>query len=241
MLNNAIDHSAGVEVQVIVEHNALGTYMMIADNGEGIFKKIQRELGLENEHDAVLELAKGKLTTDPTRHSGEGIFFTSRMFDRFMIMSGTVSFIHEHGETQDWVFDNETSQPGTLIRMDLAHAATQTTQEVFERFTTGAEDDAFTKTIIPVRLAKYGDEQLISRSQAKRLLARVERFKMVLLDFAQVETIGQAFADEVFRVFVNAHPKVQLMAIEANTAVTRMIRHVAGDRADAILGGDESC
>jgi len=35
-------------------------------------------------------LAKGKLTTDPKRHSGEGIFFSSRMFDEFDILSGGV-------------------------------------------------------------------------------------------------------------------------------------------------------
>jgi hypothetical protein len=52
-----------------------------------------------------------------------------------------------------------------------------------------------------VRLAKYGNDQLISRSQAKRLLARIELFKIVLFDFSGVETIGQAFADEIFRVF----------------------------------------
>ena len=34
---------------------------------------------------ALFELSKGKFTTDPSRHSGEGVFFTSRMFDDFEI------------------------------------------------------------------------------------------------------------------------------------------------------------
>ena len=56
----------------------------------GIFKKIQKALDLLDERHAILELAKGKLTTDPKHHTGEGIFFTSRMFDEFTILSGGV-------------------------------------------------------------------------------------------------------------------------------------------------------
>ena len=215
-------------------------WVMISDDGQGIFKKIQQELGLYDERQAVLELEKGKLTTDPRRHSGEGIFFTSRMFDGFSILSGRVSFIHTRGEAEDWIFDNDTSQDGTAVFMDLKHNTSRTTQEVFARFTSG-EEYAFTKTVIPVRLAKYGDEQLISRSQAKRLLARTDKFKVVLLEFDKVDTIGQAFADEVFRGFANDHPDMELFAVAANTAVARMIRRVAGDRAEAILGYEGAC
>ena len=83
MLNNAIDHSSGTGVFIQFERTAVNTEITICDDGEGIFKKIQRELQLNDERHAVLELVKGKLTTDPERHSGEGIFFTSRMFDEF--------------------------------------------------------------------------------------------------------------------------------------------------------------
>ena len=118
MMNNAIEHSAGTKVFVSVEKTALVTAMTIHDDGQGIFKKIQRELGLYNEHDAVLELAKGKLTTDPARHSGEGIFFTSRMFDSFVVTSGTVLLSHTEGADEeqmfdDLVFDNDTPGDGT--------------------------------------------------------------------------------------------------------------------------------
>ena len=55
------------------------------------------------------------------------------------------------------------------------------------------DDYSFAKTVVPVRLAKIGDENLVSRSQAKRLLQRVDRFRCVVLDFDQVGSIGQAF------------------------------------------------
>ena len=200
----------------------------------------QRELDLEDERHAVLELAKGKVTTDPAHHTGEGIFFTSRMFDHFTIFSGTGSFTHTHGEAEDWIFDNHASQEGTAVLMDLKHKTSRTTKEVFDRFTSG-EEYTFTKTVVPVRLAKYGEEQLISRSQAKRLVARIDRFKVVVFEFAGVDMIGQAFADEVFRGFAQAHPDMELYATQVHMPVEHMIRRVAGDRAEAILDNEETC
>ena len=61
-------------------------------------------------------------------------------------------------------------------------------------------------------------------SQAKRLLQRVEHFRHVVLDFAEVARVGQAFADEIFRVFANAHPEVELLAVNALPEVQQMIR-----------------
>jgi hypothetical protein len=164
------------------------------------------------------------------------------MFDSFIIASGTVSFVHTDDDEKtfgDVVFDSEKSDDGTAVFMEITNNASRTTREVFDRFTSG-DDFGFTKTTIPVRLAKYGDEQLISRSQAKRLLARIDRFKVVLFQFDKVDTIGQAFADEVFRVFVNAHPDIELYALRTSPSVERMIRHVAGDRASAILSDEEA-
>jgi len=54
-------------------------------------------------------------------------------------------------------------------------------------------------------------------------LARVERFKTVLFDFSDVPTIGQAFADEIFRVFAASHPKIELVPTRANSEVKGMI------------------
>jgi hypothetical protein len=109
--------------------------------------------------------------------------------------------------------------------MKLNNHTSRTLKKVFDQFTSD-DEFGFTKTVVPVRLAQYGDDKLISRSQAKRLLARVDRFKTVIFDFTEVESIGQAFADEVFRVFASRHPEVELVAIKANSAVKRMIQRV---------------
>src|SRR5262249_1501706 len=116
-----------------------------------------------------------------------------------------------------------------------ANTTSRTTKDIFDQFAS-EEDFAFSKTAVPVRLAQYGDEQLISRSQAKRLVAGLDRFKVVLLNFEGVDMIGQAFADEVFRVFLEAHPHIVLEVTHVNTPIAHMIRHAAGQRGDALLG-----
>jgi hypothetical protein len=226
MFNNAIDHSEGSSITVHIRKTAATTEMMVSDNGVGIFKKIQREKGLLDERHALLELAKGKLTTDPKRHSGEGIFFTSRMFDEFQILSAGTYFSHKLGDPDDWLSQRmHPEDAGTAVLMTLQNHTARTTRKIFDQYTSG-DEVGFTKTVVPVRLAQYGEDLLISRSQAKRVLARVELFKSVLFDFKEVTSIGQAFADEVFRVFANEHPDIEIHAINANSAVKRMIAHV---------------
>jgi len=222
IFNNAIDHSEGSQIAVDFRKTASTTQIAIHDNGVGIFKKIQTALGLIDERHAVLELAKGKLTTDPARHTGEGIFFASRMFDDFEILSGGIHFSHQFDKKEDWILERDRFSSGTAVWMKLNNHTARTTKKVFDQFTSG-EDYGFTKTVVPVKLTQYGDENLVSRSQAKRLLARVERFETVILDFSGVESVGQAFADEIFRVFAAQHPNVALLELNANSAVKRMI------------------
>lgn len=223
MLNNAIDHSSGSVVIVQLKKTATSSEISIYDDGEGIFIKIQQAMGLADERHAVLELSKGKLTTDPSNHTGEGIFFTSRMFDDFTILSGNVFFSHTHDEVEDWILESRRMQNGTGVFMKLKNNTSRTDKKVFDSYTSD-DDYGFTKTVVPVRLAQYGHERLVSRSQAKRLLARIDRFKVVIFDFDGVEAIGQAFADEVFRVFHLKHQGIEIHYVNATTDVEQMIK-----------------
>ncbi len=186
MFNNAIDHSGGTAILVSINKTAISTEISISDDGVGIFKKIQSEFDLLDERHAIFELSKGKLTTDPKNHSGEGIFFTSRMFDKFSILSGGLYFSHERGKPADWLLERSKAHPGTSVFMQLNNHTARTTKKVFDEYTQG-DDYAFDKTVVPVDLAKYGADELVSRSQAKRLLSRVELFKQVVFDFKSVE------------------------------------------------------
>ena len=170
-----------------------------------------------------MELAKGKLTSDPSRHSGEGIFFTSRACDEFFILSNGLTFTY--AMTKDLIFENEFAKKGTCVVMIINLNSSKQLVDVFNKFSDD-ENQGFTKTTIPVHLMKHEGMELISRSQAKRLITRFDMFNEVLLDFDGIELIGQAFADELFRVFVNNHPNVNLQRINASQDVEKMILHV---------------
>jgi len=226
MVNNAIDHSGGSHLAVTTEMNALRTKISVYDDGIGIFRKITKECHLEDERHAVLELAKGRLTTDPEHHTGEGIFFTSRMVDDFEILSGGVFLLSSGHSKEDRILEPEQPENGTYVLMSLDNDSTRTDQEVFDHFASDKEDYGFAKTVVPVRLAKHGTEKLISRSQAKRLLTRLDRFNTVILDFEDVDSIGQGFADEIFRVFSRNHPNISILPINTAPQVDKMIAQV---------------
>jgi anti-sigma regulatory factor (Ser/Thr protein kinase) len=231
MVNNAIDHSAARHVLVDADLRDGILRVSIDDDGVGIFRKIAGALRLADERQALLELSKGKFTTDPRNHSGEGVFFTSRTFDQFQIVSGGLIFDHDEEESDDVLFDmDDLSGKGTNVHMAIAVSSTRTLNAVFSAYSSGPDEYAFAKTVVPVRLAQVGDQNLVSRSQAKRVLQRVEKFRHVVLDFDRIGSIGQGFADEIFRVFANAHPDIELMATNAVPEVRQMIRRAEAAR-----------
>jgi anti-sigma regulatory factor (Ser/Thr protein kinase) len=227
MVNNSIDHSSGTSVYIAASQTDKSLTLVVADNGIGIFEKISAALNLADKRQALFELSKGKFTTDPSKHSGEGVFFTSRMFDYYEIEANGLQFSHD----EKHAFLMEEPSPfvkGTAVFMRVALDSERTTSDVFNQFMNAPEDFDFSKTIVPMKLARLGDEQLISRSQAKRLIARFDRFKKVILDFKSVNEIGQAFADELFRVYANEHPQVELSPVNMSEQVEKMwLRAVA--------------
>src|SRR5579863_3595078 len=230
MLNNVIDHSESSTVEIVVTRSAAEIRLRVRDYGIGIFNKIQKALNLSEPQHAILELTKGKLTTDKTKHTGEGIFFTSRMFDHFAIGSGTLIFGRTRRAdrpTPDWIWESDQAPiTGTNVDMSILTNSTQTTKEVFDKHSAEFDEFGFSKTFIPLKLMKYEGEQLISRSQAKRLMTHVDQFKEVVLDFEGIAEIGQAFADEVFRVYRKEHPSVHVYPLNTTEDVKKMIKRI---------------
>ena len=226
MLNNVVDHSNSDSAVIVYKRDYAEIKISIHDFGVGIFEKVRSAFNLHDRRQALLELSKGKLTTDSSRHSGEGIFFTSRLFDRFKIFSLDLFYSRSRQHNLDWLIESDSiteETPGTCIDMIIATDAVQTVKDVQAQYT----DDnlRFSRTHVPLILAKYEGEKLVSRSQAKRLLARVENFSEVMLDFNGISEIGRAFADEIFRVFQRAHPSIKIIVVNVNDDVDRMIRH----------------
>jgi anti-sigma regulatory factor (Ser/Thr protein kinase) len=215
MFNNAVDHSSGTRITIQLKRTSVNAEIAIIDNGVGIFKKIQHAMKFSDIRDAALELAKGKFTTDPTRHTGEGVFFTSKMLDAFDISSGGVYFTS---------VSPMRNKKGTAIWMKLTNTSGRSRKEVYDAYASPENNYAFDRTVVPVKMAEHSENDLISRSQAKRLLLRIDRFRTVVLDFKNVNQIGQAFADEIFRVFTRRHPGIDLQFLNANEDISNMIR-----------------
>ena len=237
MLNNVVDHSGSPDVMVAIQRTPRSIDLEVRDNGVGIFRKIKMECGLASEHEAILELTKGKLTTDPERHTGEGIFFSSRMFDDFSIGSGTVLLLCSAGG-KNWSIEEREAAEGTFVGMRIGPESPRTTQGVFERFASAKDGFSFDRTHLVVKLIDLEGGALVSRSQAKRIVARLERFREVVLDFEGVESVTPAFADEIFRVFASGHPHVHLMPVHDNEQVRQMIRRAVSGLTEQVQRGE---
>lgn len=222
LINNAKDHSRGSRLSIQTKWERAGLIIRIADNGIGVFKNLQELLHLPDLQEGLLVLSKGKITTDPKNHTGEGIFFSSRLVDRFVIEANGICYTKDNVE-DDWMYQQCANHKGTTITLFIDRRCVRVMADVFSEYT---DPDAyrFDKTEILVELSKYGNERYISRSQAKRILTDLEKFSRIVLDFRGVETVGQGFVDEIFRVFQEKNPAIQISYRHANDNVLFMIK-----------------
>ena len=169
--------------------------------------------------EAIQDLLKGKLTTAPSLHSGEGIFFTSKAADLLIIQSDVKRLIFNNLLDDVFVKDVK-GTPGTKVNFSVDINASRELQAIFEKYTDNSFK--FSKTRVTVRLYEGGTEY-ISRSQARRILVGLEKFKVITLEFEGVETVGQGFADEIFRVWAERYKKIDIKVKNANDNVLLMI------------------
>lgn len=220
MLNNSIDHSRGSRITLETRYSDPILSIVIKDDGVGAFKTICDFLNVDDIREGILHLSKGKVTRDPAHHTGQGIFFTSRMFDTFMIDANEYVYTKDNF-IQDWTFVQRFGTKGTEITMNINIYSQTTCKDIFKAYE--GEDFAFDKTEILVHLSDFKEDSFISRSQAKRILLGLEKFSLITFDFKRIEFIGQGFVDEIFRIFKNNHPEIKLQYINANDAVRFMI------------------
>ena len=221
MVNNVIDHSSAENMRVTVSHNYFNTSVIISDDGVGIFEKIKNHFSLNDLDEAICELFKGKLTTDAANHSGEGIFFTSKMMDTFLISSDKKIFTTSK-YSNDQIADFDNAGEGTHVFMSLSNFTNRSAREVFDLYSD--VDGGFSTTRIPLK--NIFDSAPVSRSQAKRICNRLENFGEAILDFENIEWMGQGFAHQMFVVYQNAHPDISIKPINMNDSVRSMYNHV---------------
>jgi anti-sigma regulatory factor (Ser/Thr protein kinase)/uncharacterized protein (DUF1330 family) len=218
MLNNAIEHSSSEKVHIAVERKHGLLTFEIRDYGIGIFNNIRNKLGLETNIDAVAELTKGKLTTAKEGHTGEGIFFTSKASDTLIIQSLIKKLVFNN-ILHDIFVRTIKNFRGTKVQFNIKEDSSRELVDIFDEY--AGIDYSFDKTKIQIKLFS-GGKNYISRSEARRVMAGLDKFKIIVLDFKDIETIGQGFADEVFRVWKTTHPGVEIKIENATEDVMLM-------------------
>jgi hypothetical protein len=219
MLNNAIEHSGGHEIEVRFEGAPDGLAFTITDDGVGVFANLRKMLHLESDLVALQELSKGKLTTLPAGHTGEGIFFTSKAARIFEMSSHGLRWTVDN-VVRDMAVGASPVRRGTVVRVEVGSKTRRTLAKLFAEYT---DDFTFTRTRIVVKLFTIGT-RFISRSEARRVLGNLEKFRSVVMDFSGVKEIGQGFADEVFRVWKASHPAIKLEAAFMSAPVAFLVR-----------------
>lgn len=226
MVNNVIEHSGADSLKVIIRKTYLSTTVILIDNGIGIFEKIRDHFGLMTLEDAKCELFKGKVTTDPSNHTGEGIFFSSRLMDKFSIISGGVMFYINKFDVEVVSDINLMQKSGTCVCMEISNRTNKIASEIFNAYSSA--DDGFIKTSIPIK--NCFDRNPVSRSQARRLCSGLDRFRTAILDFDGVTFAGQGFMHEIFVLYRRNHPELNLEAINMSPDVEMMYLHVVNTK-----------
>jgi anti-sigma regulatory factor (Ser/Thr protein kinase) len=220
MLNNAIDHSGSESATITWWTDTDQWTFEVTDYGIGAYPKLREGLRLASDFEAVQELSKGRRTTDRIRHTGEGIFFTSKAVDLFRMTSSGVRWTVDNLR-HDTALGLVPATEGTSVLCQIDPQTDRTLAGVFREFT---RDHAFVRTRPVVKLFEVGT-LFVSRSEARRLLDGLDSdFDTVEVDFTGVTDIGQGFVDELLRVWPEAHPGKTVVPTNMNEAVEFMIQ-----------------
>jgi anti-sigma regulatory factor (Ser/Thr protein kinase) len=227
LLNNAVDHSGGTHVTVSMRQTPLQLQLLVSDDGVGLFRRLAEHFALDEPAVAMLELAKGKLTSDPDRHCGHGLFFTSQLADVFDLHANTAAFQRRGWDGGHWHAQRPATKAGTSIYLAIALDTPRTLDQVLLAHSASGQGLGFERTRVPLALlAAPGARQLSSRAEARRVAERLDRFATAELDFTGFEHIGHGFADELFRVIGRRHPALRLQPVGAAAPVAAMIEAV---------------
>ena len=238
LLNNAIDHSGGSSATVSVRQTPLQLQLLVSDDGCGLFDRIAQSFQITEPRLAMLELSKGKLTSAPERHSGRGLFFTSRLADVFDLHANEAAFQCRAWDPRGWNSSRPAARRGTSVYLALALDTPRTLDAVLQAHSCSGQDYGFERTRVSLGLLGAGGEgsggtMLASRAEAKRALHRLPQFRQVEIDFGGIDRVGHGFADEMFRVFSGAHPAQKLLPVGMGPQVAAMIDSVRAAAAPA--------
>ncbi|MCW5667650.1 MAG: DUF4325 domain-containing protein [Piscinibacter sp.] len=231
LVNNAIDHSGGTQVVVSMRQTASHLQLLVSDDGCGLYVRIGQCFGIEDPTRATLELAKGKLSSQPERHSGRGLYFVARLADVLDLHANRHAFQRRTWDGGRWHATRAAADRGTSVFVGIALDTPRRVDEVLRSHSLQGDGYAFECTRVPLQLLTGTQTGLESRAQARLAAERLARFARAELDFDGIDAVGHGFADELFRVFARAHPGTALVPVRAAPRVEAMIDAVRRDAA----------
>ncbi|MDI6739188.1 MAG: ATP-binding protein, partial [Candidatus Edwardsbacteria bacterium] len=167
MLNNAIEHSRGDRCDITISVDPYTLRYTIRDYGIGLFASVAAKYRMADEQNAVGAILKGKTTTDPSNHSGEGIFFSSKLADRMSFRSHALELTTDNLQKDAYTAQKKYIT-GTLVSFEIRRKSRRDQTKIFNCYSPEKYDHRFDRTGISVKLASA---DYISRSEARRLLA----------------------------------------------------------------------
>ncbi len=236
VLNNAIEHAGGGRVEIKIQRVGPSVAVEITDEGVGVFRRLREALHFADDLHALEALARGKITTSPTGHTGDGLFIVSQLADLFELGSDQLV----------WVVDNvrqdvsvrpaaapeaSAGSVGTRVRFEARAHSPRSLAEVLAAHPGTGEAP---RARIVVKLYASGPT-FVSRAEARRLVVGLEKFHEIVMDFSGVLWVGQGFVDEVFRVWATKHPEIRLRVENAAPTVAFMIARGRPKPAEARL------
>lgn len=236
LLNNAIDHSGGTQVTVSMRQTAAHLQLLVSDDGCGVFQRIESAFSIGDPTLAMVELAKGKLTTQPERHTGRGLYFTSRLADMFDLHANETAFQYRGWDRRSWHAGKPLSRQGTSIYMAIALDTPRTLDAVLRAHSLDGAGYGFDRTVVPLQLLAGPSSGLESRAQAKRVASRLQSFRRAEVDFSGIADVGHGFVDELFRVFMREQPQLELVPVGMAPRVAAMVDSVRAQPACAQPG-----
>lgn len=224
LLNNAIDHSGGSRVTVSMRQTPTQVQLLVSDDGRGVFNVVAERFGIHDPTLAMLELAKGKLTSQPERHAGRGLFFSARLADVFDLHANATAFQQRGWQRgQWWPLERAACQAGSAIYVAVCTDSQRSLDAVLQQHSLDGAGYGFDRTVVPLRLMTGPDVGLEARAQARRVTERLTEFKRVEIDFEGLSDVGHGFADELFRVFGARHPALQIVPVNMAPRVAAMV------------------
>lgn len=227
LLNNAIDHSGGSSVTVSMRQTPTQLQLLVSDDGRGVFDAVAERFQITDPTTAMLELAKGKLTSQPDSHTGRGLFFSAKLADIFDLHANDAAFQQrEWQRDQWWQRSRPACRTGTSVYVAICVDSERTLDNVLRRYSLDGAGYGFERTVVPLKLITQEQNGLESRAQARRVASRLGQFQRVELDFDGLADVGHGFTDELFRVFGRQHPQLQLVPVNMAPRVAAMVDSV---------------